>query len=54
MTGDIELSQPITIQGDNDAAVSVTINMNGKKLTDKSSVGQTTAGCVSSYPQEVH
>ena len=40
MMGDIELSQPITIQGDNGAAVSVTINMNGKKLTDKTSVGR--------------
>ena len=50
MTGDIELSQPITIQGDNGAAVSVTINMNGKKLTDKTSVGQTTAGCVFIVP----
>ncbi len=26
MTGDIELSQPITIQGDNGAAVSVTLH----------------------------
>ena len=50
MTGDIELSQPITIQGDNGAAVSVTINMNGKKLTDKTSVGQTTAGCIFIVP----
>ena len=40
MQADIELSQPITIQGDNGAAVSVNINMNGKKLTDKTSVGR--------------
>ena len=50
LTGDIELSQAITIQGDNGGAVSVTINMNGKKLTDKTSVGQTTAGCVFIVP----
>ena len=50
MTGDIELSKAITIQGDNNSAVSVTINMNGKKLTDKTSVGQTSAGCIFIVP----
>ena len=50
MQADIELSQPITIQGDNGAAVSATINMNGKKLTHKTSVGQTTAGCIFIVP----
>jgi predicted outer membrane repeat protein len=50
MQADIVLSQAITIQGDNGAAVSVTINMNGKELTDKTTVGQTTAACVFIVP----
>ena len=52
MMEDIEMSQPITIQGDNGGAVTATIYMNGKKLTDKTSVGQTTAVASSSCPQE--
>lgn len=35
MSNDIELSMPITIQGDGSAPVSVTITMNGKKLSYK-------------------
>ena len=50
LTDDFDLSQPITIQGDNGGAVTVTINMNGKKLTYKKSVGQTTASCVFVVP----
>ena len=50
LMSDFELSQPVTIQGDNGGAVTVTINMNGKKLTYKKSVGQTTASCVFIVP----
>ena len=50
LTDDFDLSQPITIQGDNGGAVTVTINMNGKKLSYKKSVGQTTASCVFVVP----
>lgn len=49
MMEDIEMSQPITIQGDN-GGVTVSINMNGKKLSYKKSVGQTTAQCVFIVP----
>ena len=35
MSNDIELSKPITIQGDGSAPVTVSISMNGKKLSYK-------------------
>ena len=54
MMSDIELSQPVTIQADNGNGVTVTINMNGKKLTFKKAIGQTLPVVSSSYPQEVH
>ena len=47
---DFNLSQPITIQDDKGAGVTVTINMNGKKLSFKKSVGQGTASCVFIVP----
>ena len=50
MMNDIELSQPVTIQADNGNGVTVTINMNSKKLTFKKSLGQNTAGCVFIVP----
>ena len=50
LVADFELSQPVTIQNDNGGAVTVTINMNGKKLSFKKAVGQTTATCVFIVP----
>ena len=50
MMSDIELSQPVTIQADNGNGVTVTINMNGKKLTFKKAIGQNTASCVFIVP----
>ena len=50
MTADFELSQPVVIQTDNGNGVSVTINMNDKKLSYKTAVGQSTASCVFVVP----
>ena len=50
MMTDIELSQPVVIQADNGNGVSVTINMNDKKLSYKTAVGQSTASCVFVVP----
>ena len=50
MMSDIELSQPVIIQADNGNGVSVTINMNSKKLSFKKSLGQNTASCVFVVP----
>lgn len=50
MTADFELSQPVVIQADNGNGVSVTINMNDKKLSYKTAVGQSTGSCVFVVP----
>ena len=50
MMADFDLSQPVIIQDDNGDGVTVNINMNGKKLSYKKSVGQTTATCVFIVP----
>ena len=50
MSNDIELSKPITIQGDGSAPVTVSISMNGKKLSYKQAVGQSAASCVFIVP----
>ncbi len=50
MMADIELSQPVIIQADNGNGVTVTINMNKKKLTFKTALGQNTASCVFVVP----
>ena len=50
MLNDIELSHPVIIQNDNGGGVTVTINMNGKKLTYKTALGQNEASCVFAVP----
>lgn len=52
MSSDIELSKPITIQDDKSTPVTVTITMNGKKLSYKQAVGQSAASCVFIVPAE--
>ena len=50
MMNDIDLSQPVIIQAENGNGVTVTVNMNGKKLSYKSAVGQSSASCVFVVP----
>jgi predicted outer membrane repeat protein len=50
MLNDIEISMPVLIQGDNGGGVTVSINMNQKKLSYKTAVGQNSASCVFAVP----